>query len=1335
MTLSTTAGSFQTQTCNLRRRLSRFTAVAFALLVMSAMSESARAQTGFCYAAADSENRLVRINEDGSGFLDIGDLGVSAIEAIAVQPGTEILYASNDLGSTGELGVIDPATGAFASIGTHGTCRESGGSTHAVDDVDSLEFDALTGILWGIDRSTVGGVLLQIDPLTGAVVPDVFGPNVSCVSISSTNGDIDDLAIDPKTGTMYGIDSGSAPDDLVTIDTTTGVATLVGSMGVNDMEGMGYSPEGTLYGTTGSGTESLYTIDTTTGLATLVTAFPSLNDYEGVDCLVGVTASTGDFVWLDVDGDGVQDFGEPGFANVLVQLFVDNNGDGLPDDLDTPPDGTPDAVKQTVTDANGRYLFDDLPPNDYIVSVDPTTLPNGGAGLTSSTGGTSTAVTLSQGENDLTTDFGFTNSVAGTALIGDKVWTDVDADGLQDPGEIGLAGVTVNLVDPGPDTVLGGGDDTLVATTTTAADGRYLFVTVAPDDYVVEIDSGNFGPGGPLENYTVTTGPQSPGADNSGTFTIAADNAVLDADFGYDTANLFSISDRIYLDQDWDGTQEAGEPGIFLVTVSLFDSNGDVIVTTDANGDFSFPGVPDGDYTIRVTDTTDRLNGLRGTTAAGIANSLAVTVSGANISAVSFGYGELGFIGDTVYSDANGNGVQDSGEAGIGAVTVELRDAIGNPIDSDPAAVGIQPTVITSAPDGFYKFQKVGGGQTADYRDNFDAIAYDGTNGSFNWQPSPWAEIDETGGGVSGGRIRVLASANCAAGNCLEIDPRRSGDNVHRQADLSTAASAVLNFDFNNQLVASGTIGNVLSSFGAPSSGSFGVAWDGTNLWVADDATALIYEVTRAGTVVSSFAAPCGFPKGVTFDGTNLWVGCDGTDLLYEMTTTGTIVSTIPTPAGTVRGVAWDGIHLWVADSGTDRVYELTTTGTVVSSFATLAGVTDPRGLTFDGVHLWLANNSDGGIYQLTTTGTALSRFITPGTSPRGLTFDGTDFWLSDNNTDLIYQLGGPTNVVAEVSGDGGGNWTTLASYSSSNSGSGNANFDITPFIAANTRIRFLVANPDGGGAFFVDNVQIFLIQQGAAGPTTYTVVVTDTGSVLTGFTQTGDPDEAGVCAVCDDQGTASVGNFLQDDNSSSDLSMDFGYQSASTGTITGALFEDSDLDGIDDGAGDPPLAGIVVNLLDGSGNVVATTVTDVNGSYTFSGVIAGTYTVAVDETTLPANLNTQTATPGSVVVGVGETVSDVDFGFGQIVTTPVTLGSFKAVAGPNEGDVEFRWSTVTETGNVGFNLYVKHAGVWSRVNPRPIPSPVGDAVTVQHYRYTATGVVGRVCALEDVDG
>ena len=69
-------------------------------------------------------------------------------------------------------------------------------------------------------------------------------------------------------------------------------------------------------------------------------------------------ASIGDFVWLDDDNDGIQDAGEVGFPDAEVMLY-DCDGN---------------YIATTMTDANGYYLFDNLPPGDYHIEF---VLPEG----------------------------------------------------------------------------------------------------------------------------------------------------------------------------------------------------------------------------------------------------------------------------------------------------------------------------------------------------------------------------------------------------------------------------------------------------------------------------------------------------------------------------------------------------------------------------------------------------------------------------------------------------------------------------------------------------------------------------------------------------------------------------------------------------------------------------------------------------------------------------------------------------------------------------------------------------------------------------------------------
>ena len=68
-------------------------------------------------------------------------------------------------------------------------------------------------------------------------------------------------------------------------------------------------------------------------------------------------------------------------------------------------------------------------------------------GLTISTTNNPTPpITITGEEKFLDNDFGYMNAGPGVAIIGDYVWSDANNNGIQDSGEIGLGGVTMQLV-------------------------------------------------------------------------------------------------------------------------------------------------------------------------------------------------------------------------------------------------------------------------------------------------------------------------------------------------------------------------------------------------------------------------------------------------------------------------------------------------------------------------------------------------------------------------------------------------------------------------------------------------------------------------------------------------------------------------------------------------------------------------------------------------------------------------------------------------------------------------------------------------------------------------
>ncbi len=71
--------------------------------------------------------------------------------------------------------------------------------------------------------------------------------------------------------------------------------------------------------------------------------------------------SIGNRVWYDLNGNGLDDAGEPGVAGITLLLLEDTNNDGIPDDLA--------AEGFTTTDTNGYYLYGGLTPGNYAVAI------------------------------------------------------------------------------------------------------------------------------------------------------------------------------------------------------------------------------------------------------------------------------------------------------------------------------------------------------------------------------------------------------------------------------------------------------------------------------------------------------------------------------------------------------------------------------------------------------------------------------------------------------------------------------------------------------------------------------------------------------------------------------------------------------------------------------------------------------------------------------------------------------------------------------------------------------------------------------------------------------
>ena len=251
-------------------------------------------------------------------------------------------------------------------------------------------------------------------------------------------------------------------------------------------------------------------------------------------------ASVGDYTWMDVNRDGLQDADEPAMPGVTVTL---TRADGT---AVTDAEGNP--VASVTTDANGKYVFENLLPGDYKVSFQA---PAGYEATTSEAGddraadsnGASASVTLVQGQTDDTIDFG----AIGTGVIGDQLFLDVNQNGgsAPDAGDKPLAGVKVMLTWTGP------GGITRTYETTTDADGKYKFENLLPGEYKVSIDPETLLKAEPLLDVLTHSPAGDVDAKKVVSEDVKADKDKLAQAFNLNTSVTLTGEKNQNLDQDW----------------------------------------------------------------------------------------------------------------------------------------------------------------------------------------------------------------------------------------------------------------------------------------------------------------------------------------------------------------------------------------------------------------------------------------------------------------------------------------------------------------------------------------------------------------------------------------------------------------------------------------------------------------------------------------------------------------------------------------------------------------------------------------------------------------
>eukprot|EP00124_Ichthyophonus_hoferi_P005979 Ihof_evm1s1092 gene=Ihof_evmTU1s1092 len=423
-----------------------------------------------------------------------------------------------------------------------------------------------------------------------------------------------------------------------------------------------------------------------------------MNGYygDGINCSQDTGGIRGG-LWFDKNVNGDFDSNEQVLSGITIAL-VDHSGI---------------VVAKTVTNHKGFYNFTAVPSGNYSVQVEITTVPSG-VSLTGDDvdGDNDGATFLMVVANKTVTDVNFAfldvnecigqlhncaqsaycNNTLGSFLcscnighkgkgtectqllgsIGDTVWVDVDNNSILDIDEKGLANVTVNLVN----------NNGIQQKTTTNKQGKYLFTNIVFGNYSISIDfnsvpvgvqqfgfdmDGNedgtlslsLNPGqilreadfGLLDINECSNMKHIHNCDNNAMCINTIGSFICKCNFGWQgegvncNAVLGSIGDTVWIDKNNNGKMDDDEKPLPNVNLLLINQDGNITkATTDAKGMYIFDKLTPGKYIVAVNETTVPYGFRRAVynKNALLNNNTTVVLSpGVTINDIDFGYNDM----------------------------------------------------------------------------------------------------------------------------------------------------------------------------------------------------------------------------------------------------------------------------------------------------------------------------------------------------------------------------------------------------------------------------------------------------------------------------------------------------------------------------------------------------------------------------------------------------------------------------------------------------------------------------------------------------------------------
>ena len=337
--------------------------------------------------------------------------------------------------------------------------------------------------------------------------------------------------------------------------------------------------------------------------------------------------------------------------------------------------------------------------------------------------------------------------------------------------------------------------------------------------------------------------------------------------------------------------------------------------------------------------------------------------------------------------------------------------------------------------------------------------------------------IEQMGGGFQGAELSLSTAVTTLAGTGSSGSTNGTGTaaSFNQPQFITTDGTNLFTPDYSNYsirkiVISTGVVttlagtGSSGSANGTGTAASFngpaGIATDGTNLYVSEDANHLIRQIvistgvvtTLAGTTSTTgsangtgTAASFSSPQGMATDGTNLFVADMQNHLIRQIVISTGVVTTLAgtgssgsaNGTGTAAsfnnpvGVETDGTYLYVADFSNELIRKIVISTGVVTTLAgtgssgstngtgTAASFNGPAGISTDGTNLYVADFNNHMIRKIIiSTGvvTTVAGSTTSGSAngtgteasfnqPQGISTDGTKLYLSDRDNHLIRQI------------------------------------------------------------------------------------------------------------------------------------------------------------------------------------------------------------------------------------------------------------------------------------------------------------------------------------------